>query len=110
MRRQAPTVIWLEHVVLQHEAARVAPIVGDLARIVISHDIRRCLRCYAARLEQDVPAPDTASVTRLGDEAIHASAVYVGDGARRSVWPPGVDVTRIVPGALASTGGRIGAA
>ena len=107
MRRQAPRGVRLKHVVLQHEVARVRPVVRQLARVVIAHHIRSAARRSAAGRRVDVPARHPATTPLLGDEPIHAPAVDVRARGRRPVRPAGVDVGRIVKGSDARLARRI---
>ena len=84
VRRQAPTPVRLEHVVLEDEVPRVGPVVRDLAAVVVAHDVR-------------VPETDARRAVRLAealadeltvgdaDEAVHASAVDIALPGERAV-------------------------
>ncbi len=93
VRRQAPGSVRLEHVVLQDEILRVAPVVGDLSRVVIAHDVaavpRRAVRVHVA-------VAGNLRGLSCSHEAVHLSAVDVGARGRGSVRRVGVQVFRVV--------------
>src|ERR1700674_175629 len=95
MRGQTPRRIGLEYAVLQHESLRIRPVVRNVARVFVAHNIR-AVTAAAARIKC-LAAPPAASLL-LGDEAIHLAGVDVGHGARRSVWTASVDIVSIVIG------------
>src|SRR5205085_9396737 len=96
MCREAPRRGRLEHVVLQDEVARVAPVVRDVTLGVVAEDIDR--PGTARRIERR--AALLALPGRL-QEAIHLAAVYVGCGCRRVVSTATVVVMMIDIGTLA---------
>ena len=92
---QAPGRIGLEHVVLEHEVAGVIPVVGDLAPVVVSHDVRPLRQVGAARIVEVELAIVDAAAFGLPDEAVHLAAVDVGYGVAVSMRP-----TRIAGGCI----------
>ena len=93
VRRQAPGVVRLEHVVLEHEVARVVPVVRDLVPVVVAHHVGlptasassrgcRCRDrrgsgpCAPARWKPSIlPAVDVADRV---DGVVRAAGVAVG--------------------------------
>jgi hypothetical protein len=91
MRRQAPAPVRLEHVVLEDEVPRVGPVVRELARVVVAHDVR----VAEARARRAVQVPATPADQRPAghpDEAVHAATVHVQLGGERAVRAAGVVV------------------
>ena len=78
VRGQAPRGVRLEHVVLQDEVARVGPVVRDLARVVVAHDVAcrrrrrrrpgrsdRCSRASRATASRTKPSIEPPSMSRV---------------------------------------------
>ena len=108
MRGQAPRRVGLEHVVLEHEVARVGPVVRDLAGVVVAHDVG-VLRGERALGRVDVPVAEERPA-RLGpcDEARHAAPGDVAHRVDVVVRAAGVPVRGIVVGPPAAPVQRIG--
>ena len=69
VRRQAPGVVRLEHVVLEDEVARVVPVVRDLVPVVVAHHVGRRGRQRAAGIVgvvagEEAPFPGLAPESR----------------------------------------------
>src|SRR5205823_6078707 len=82
-----------------HEVLRVRPVVGDLARVVPTHDVGRV--GVRARGVVRIGATPLA-LLRLGDEPVHLPAVDVGRGRVLPVRTAAVDVVRVVEGLVAT--------
>ena len=105
--RQAPGGVRLEHVVLQHEVARIGPVVRDLAPVVVAHYVR--VR-RAERAERRVRADRAAGrepTPGLAHEPVHLAVVDVAGGVEVLVRPAAVAVARIVERVEADPGARI---
>ena len=95
VRRQAPGVVRLEHVVLEDEVARVVPVVRDLVPVVVAHHVR-CRGRQRATGIVGVVTGEEAPLPRLRLEAVHLPAVDVVDRVDRVVRAAGVAVGRVV--------------
>ena len=83
MGRQAPGRVRLEHVVLEDEVARVGPVVGDLALVVVAHHVERQVRDAVLGIERVLAALAGA------DETVHLPVVVVGlERDRARAGPP----------------------
>ena len=102
--RQAPRGGRREHVVLEREVVRPAPVVGDLARVVIAHDVGRRRR-LADRCGQAAGA--AAGALRRTDEAVHAAAVHVRLRGVGVVLRSAVHLAGVVVRVLAVAAARI---
>ena len=89
MRRETPRRDRFEHVVLEHEVARVLPVVRDVPLRVVAHHVgiggvrARGIR----RIQTAFP-----SGTSLSDESVHLPAVDVGHRVLRVVGAATIDV------------------
>ncbi len=94
----------MEHVVLENIVRGVSPVVGDVARVLVTHDV--CLDGVGA---VGVDGGDAASFSlfRLSDEAIHLSAIDVGGRTGAAVGPAPVLVRGVVVGTDAATVVRV---
>ena len=107
VRRKAPRRVRLEHVVVEHEVLGVRPVVRDLARVVITHYVRRRQRAAHPR---ESPAAAAADGLGLADEPVHQPAVDVrGDGVL-TVRTAAVDERRVVERAVTASGCGVGQA
>ena len=79
--------------ILEHEVVGVAPVVGDLAGIVIAHDVDAVgvggLGAWAA---EGVVRAAALALLRLGHEPVHPPAIDVGGGVRGTVRATVVEV------------------
>ena len=106
--RQGPRVDRLEHVVLQNEVPGVRPVVGDLAGVVIAHDVRRAAR-QAHRRRWVGGAAAAAGLILCGpDEPVHLAAVDVRDRFAEIVPGAAVHQAGIVVRLVAALGARVG--
>ena len=96
VRRQAPRGVRLEHVVLQHEVARVGPVVRDLARVVVAHHVRVRRAERAQRRVGVDAAADAQPAPGLAHEAVHLPAVDVADRVEVLVRAAAVAVAGVV--------------
>ena len=101
MRDEAPAERGLEHVVLEHEVARVGPVVGDVAGVVVAHHVDapalrglRSLRGARAAVRVRGRAPH--ALLGLGDEPVHRAPVDISRGVGGPVRTAVVEVGRIV--------------
>ena len=106
VRRQARRRVRLEHVVLQHEVARVGPVVRQLACVVVAHHVGRVspradrhLWVRRAAVPQAAPG--------LADEAVHLAAVDVPDRVEQLVRAAVVLVPAVVVGPRAHVPDRV---
>ena len=113
VRGEAPGVVGLEHVVLEDVLLRVGPVVGNLAGVVVAHDVdaRGQARAHVAGLGAGaavrVLRAAVHPLLRLGHEAVHPSVVDVGHGVVDRVRAAVVDVGRIVERGHAAAVNRI---
>ena len=92
---QAPRAVRLEHVVLQHEVARVGPVVRDLPVVVVPHHV--ALRGGEALGVVGVGAAAAEpGLLGLHQEAVHRAAVDVGHRVGMPVRAAAVDVAGVV--------------
>src|SRR5579864_4444373 len=105
MLGQTPGSIRFEHAILQHEVLGVAPVVGNLPRIVIAHHVGR-LTADAIRIDRK-PATTTAAL-RLRDEAIHLAPADVGLRVALAMRSTAVEVVDVVIGCLTTSARWIG--
>ena len=109
VRRQAPRVVRLEHVVLKHEVARVVPVVRDLVPVVVAHHVGRRGRQRAARVVR-VVTREEAPLARLALEAVHLAVIDVADRVDRVVRAARVAIGRVVVRLDADVRLRVGVA
>src|SRR5260370_18310627 len=105
MLRKAPRRVGLEHTILQDVVLRVRPVVGDLARVVVAHDVRlvgvgavRVDRLYTFLL----------ATLRLGDESVHPAAIDVGSRVLAAMRPAPGSITGVVIGTQTAPGQWVG--
>ncbi len=79
--------------VLQHELLSVVPVIGDLAGVVVAHDVG--LPDFAAVGRVGVFAVLGRALS-LGDEAIHLAAIDVRRGVTLAVRPAPVEIGGVV--------------
>ena len=105
---QGPRVDRLEHVILEDEILGVRPVIGDLAGVVVAHDVRRIPG--QAHRRRRVRAGAAAGGRILGalDEPVHLAAVDVRDAVGQVVPRAAVHQARIVVGLVAALGSGIG--
>src|SRR5229473_2603663 len=74
MGRETPRGIWLKHMVLQDEVLCIVPVIWNLARIMVAHDIRssRDITCWIIQILTTL-----LCVFRFRNEAIHLASVDV---------------------------------
>src|SRR5215212_6711334 len=106
VRGQTPRRVGLEHVVLKHEVARVGPVVRDLARVVVAHDVDPAA-VDAARLVRIGTAGLAQDCSRLPDESVHQPVVDVVDGIEVVVGAADIAVARVVVRLDADSGLRV---
>jgi hypothetical protein len=109
VRRQAPRVVRLEHVVLEHEVARVVPVVRDLVPVVVAHHVRRRRRQRAARVVGGVTREE-APLACLALEAVHLAVIDVADRVDRVVRAARVAIGGVVVRLDADVRLRVGVA
>ncbi len=105
VRREAPRGVRLEHVVLERVVVRPAPVVGDLAGVVVAERVRGRRRLAHPR------RPAAAASARLlldADEAVHPPAVDVGLRGVGVVLPAAVHLVGIVERTRAGVRARVG--
>src|SRR5215212_3450891 len=100
MGRQAPRKGGREHVILEDKLLSIGPVIGDLPRVVKTHDIWGCIR----RTKKCVLCCTTAR-TRLssGNKAVHLAAVDVCRTCGGAVRSAAVDQRRIMVRLIAAT-------
>ena len=108
MGRQAPRRRRLEHVVLEDEVARVAPVVRDLARVVIAHHVRLRRRQRALGRVDVQPAELPTAGLGARDEPAHAAAGDVAHRVDVVVRPAEVLVAPAVVRPVAAAAERVG--
>ncbi len=101
--RQAPRRVRFEEPILQHVVACVLPVVGNLAVVVVAHD----LDAAGAVGSVGIAAPPAAALRRC-DETVHLAAVDVVDRRLRRVRPAAVRILRVVKRPHAVAPARIG--
>ena len=99
---ERPRLDRLEHVVVEHEVLRVRPVVGDLTRSVVPHDI--WLGRVRALGIVHIESASLLGVARLRDEPVHRPAVDVEPRVALAVWSAAVYVCGVVVGLLAASG------
>jgi hypothetical protein len=97
---EAPAPVGLEHVVVEDVVASVGPVVGQLAPVVVAHDVRVAERGAARPGRRPSAAADHAGVGDA-DEAIHLAAVHRLSSGLGAVRAAAIAKTRIVEGAHA---------
>ncbi len=110
VRRQRPRVRGREHVVLQDELLRVPPVVRDLLRRVVAHDVRLTLRPEvpgALRIRAVIGAVQRA-VDHGPDEPVHLPAVDVEHRVPLAVRPPSWSCSVVWYGPDALSRDRVG--
>ena len=99
---QRPRCDRFEHVVVECEVLRVGPVVRDLRRSVVAHDIWRD-RIRTRWVVDRVRSAPLLALGRLGDESVHLPPVDVDARTTFIVWPATVDVGCVVVGRLTPT-------
>ena len=98
----------LEHVILQDIPTCVGPVIRDLARVVVAHQVRgRTASAARIRGPRALAVLDPAG-DPLPDEAVHLPAVDVANGVRRAVRTADIPIVGIVERPHAAVGERIG--
>ena len=92
---QAPRRVRLEHVILENEVSRVRPVVRDLARVVVAHDVDPVRRQRARRIVLG-PAGVTQRRPFLRDETVHQTVVDVANRAQLGMRAADVAVVGVV--------------
>ena len=105
MLGQTPRRVRLEHAVLEHVVVGICPIVGNLAPVVVAHDVLR-LRIRAARVVWVDASNRFARSLRY--EAVHLAAVDIGDRGLLTVRSSVVEIVGVVKRPYAFAAARIG--
>src|SRR2546425_9809691 len=98
MGRETPRGIRLKHVVLQDEVLCIVPVIWNLARIMIAHDIRSS-RAITRCIIQVLTA--LLCVFRFSNEAIHLAAVDVVGSINDTMWSTMVQIVWVIKGLYA---------
>jgi hypothetical protein len=102
---EAPRCGRLEHVVVEGEVVGPAPVVRDLAGVVVAHDVG----CGGRRADRRrLPTRAAAGPFRRGHESVHGPVVHVCARRVRVVLRAAVHLVWIVVGKLAAPVPRIG--
>src|SRR5712692_2497233 len=93
MGRETPRGIWLKHMVLQDEVLCIVPVIWNLARIMVAHDIRssRAITGWIVRV-----LTAFLCVFRFSNEAIHLAPVDVVGCINDTVWSTMVQIVWVI--------------
>ena len=108
VRGEAPGEVGLEHVVLEHEVARIRPVIGDVRAGVVAHHVGRATGATTGRVERLGAAGHP--LVLLGHEPVHVAPVDVGLGVGVAVRSAEVAVLAIMEGLDAAAGRGVGEA
>src|ERR671937_1102035 len=96
MHRKAPGGVRLEHVILEDEGLRVAPVVRDVAPVVVAHNVDASSGDRTSDLTRIRAAAIAQRLSLQRDETVHRSVVDVVDRIHVLMWPTGVAIARVV--------------